>query len=254
MRPTLKYELAAISLQDVCSMRSRTLVAAVALIAFAAFGSFLMYGVAGSMLLSMPSEVSPFMLAGAICLLAAAYSGVVLLKANRAVSWRRSIVVTFLGILITVLAPFTPFPVGCNLQTWFNHTNVSHGCPASPIGTWSTVWPNVLLLDIGLVVASIGLASAKPGRSPVVGAGMGLMMGGFVLIAFGYSSGYATSCPANGCPPLTSAEWWSLFWPDVVAKIVGASQIAAGALTCFLAVRRQILALSATATIPVSAG
>jgi hypothetical protein len=187
-------------------MRSRALLAAVALVAFAAFGSFLMYGVAESMLLSMPSEVSsPFMLAGAVCLLVAAYSGVVLLRVNDAVSRKKLTAVTSLGILITVLAPFTPFPVGCNLQTWFNPTNVSHGCPASPIGTWSTVWPNVLLLEIGLVFASIGMASAKPDRLPVVGAGSELMMGGLFLIAFGSSFSYMTMCPANGCPPLTSA-------------------------------------------------
>jgi hypothetical protein len=234
-------------------MRSRALVAAVALIAFAAFGSLLMYGVAVSILFSMPSEVSPFMLAGAICLLVAAYSGVVLLRVNEAVSWKKLTVVTSLGILITVLAPFTPFPVGCNLQTWFNHSNVSQGCTVSPIGTWSTVWPDVLLLDIGLLFASIGMASAKPDRSPVVGAGMGLMMGGLILIAFGYSSGYMTSCPANGCLSLTSSQWWSLFWPDVLAQIIGASQIVVGTVTCLIAVRRPRVAFSEAATIPVSA-
>jgi hypothetical protein len=235
-------------------MRSRALAALAALVAFAAFGTFLMYGVAGSMLLSMPDEnSSPFMLAGAVCLLGAAYSGVVLFRVNNVGSWKKLTVVASVGIVIMLLAPFIPFPVGCNLQTWFNHTNVSHGCPASPIGTWSTVWPNVLLLDLGLVFASIGLGSAKPDRSPVVGAGTGLIMGGLFLIAFGYSSGYITSCPANGCPPLTSAEWWSLFWPDVLAKIIGASQIVVGTLTCFLVVRRQTLASSAVATIPVSA-
>jgi len=252
-RPTLKYELAAILFRTVCLMGRWALVAAAALIAFAAFGTFLMYGVAGSMLLSMPSEVSPFMLAGAVCLLVAAYSGVARLRVNDAVSWKKSPVMTSLGILITVLAPFIPFPVGCNLQTWFNLTNVSHGCPASPSGTWSTVWPNVLFLDVGLAFASIGLASGKPDQSPVVGAGMGLIMGGLVLIAFGYSSGYITMCPANGCPPLTSEEWWSLFWPNVLAKIIGAGLIVVGTVTCIIAVRRPRVALSKASSIPVSA-
>lgn len=225
-----------------------------ALIAFAALGTFLMWGVGEGMLAdSMPSFFSPFMLAGAICLLAAAYFGVVLLKVRDAVSWKKLTVVTSVGVFVTVLAPFIPFPVGCNLQTWFNHTNVSHGCSASPIGTWSTVWPNVLLLDIGLVFASIGLASAKPNRSPAVGAGMGLMVGGLILIAFGSSFSYMTMCPANGCPPLTSAEWWSMFWPNVLAKIVGAGQTVAGTAACFIALRTQRAALPQAVTTPISA-
>jgi hypothetical protein len=230
-----------------------TIVALLALVVFAALGTFLMYGVAGSMLLSMPSEDSPFVLAGAICLLAAAYSGVVLLRVNNATSWKKLTVVTSLGILITVLAPLIPFPVGCNLQTWFNSTpNISHGCPADPFGTWSTVWPNILLLDIGLVFASIGFASAKPDRSPVVGTGMGLIMGGLVLIAFGSSSGYITMCPMNGCPPLTSAEWWSLYWPNILAQAIGAGQIIVGSMACFIALRRQRAITSAAVTIPIS--
>jgi len=235
--------------------RKGALVALFALVALAALGCFLMYVVGEAMLAdSVPSFFSPFMLAGAICLLAAAYSGVVLLKVNDARPWKKLTMVTSLGILITVLAPFIPFPVGCNLQTWFNHTNVSHGCPASPIGAWSTIWPNVLLLDIGLAFASMGLASAKPERSPVVGAGMGLMMGGFVLIAFGSSFSYMTMCPANGCPPLTSAGWWSLFWPNILAKIIGAGQIFVGSMACFIALHRQRAALSPAFTIPVSGG
>lgn len=237
------------------NLRRRALVALVALVAFAALGTFLMYGVAGSMLLSMPDEnSSPFMLAGAVCLLAAAYSGVVLLRVKGAVPWKKLTAVTSLGILITVLAPLIPFPVGCNLQTWFNPTNVSHGCPASPVGTWSTVWPNVLLLDVGLLFASIGLASAKPDRSPVVGAGVGLIMGGLVLIAFGHSSGYLTMCPENGCAPLTSAEWWSMNWPNVLAQIVGASQVVVGSVACFIALRRQRAASSPAVAIPISEG
>jgi hypothetical protein len=225
-----------------------------ALIALAALGYFLMYGYGEAMwATSMPSEDSPFMLAGAVCLLAAAYVGVVLLRVNTAAPRRKLTVVTWLGVLIVVLAPLTPFPVGCNLQTWFNpHPNISYGCSASPIGTWSTVWPNVLLLDIGLVFASIGLASAKPDRSPVVGAGMGLIMGALVLIAFGSSSGGITMCPANGCLPPTSAQWWSLYWPNVLARIIGAGQIVVGSAACLIALHRQRAALSLAVTTPVS--
>lgn len=233
-------------------------VALLALPALAALGTFLMYGVAGSLVLdSVPSDVSPFMLAGAMCLLAAAYSGVVLLRVNKVGPLKKLTVVTRLAIVVILLAPFPPFPpfpVGCNLQTWFNHTNVSHGCPASPVGTWSTIWPNVMLLDLGLVFASIGLASAKPDRSPVVGAGMGLMMGGLILFALGHSSGYITTCTPNGCLPLTSAEWWSMSWPNVLAEIIGPSQIVVGIIACFIAVRRQNVTSSPVLTIPISEG
>jgi hypothetical protein len=231
-----------------------TIVALLPLVAFAALGTFLMYGMGSAMLASsMPSEDSPFMLAGAVCLLAAAYSGVVLVRVRDAASWKKLTLVTSLGMVITVVAIFTPFPVGCNLQTWFNpHPNISSGCAADPIGTWSTIWPNVLLLEIGLVFASIGLASAKPDRSPVVGAGMGLIMGGLVLIAFGSSFSYMTMCPEGGCRPLTSGQWWSLFWPNVLAQIVGASQIVIGSVACCIAVLRQRAALSSAVKIPVS--
>lgn len=225
-----------------------------ALVAFAALGYFLMYGVDDGILGTMPDEnSSPFMLAGAVCLLAAAYSGVVLLKVNNAGSWKKLPLVTSLGVVVMVLAPLTPFPVGCNMQTWFNpHPNISSGCPADPMGTWSTIWPNVLLLELGLVFASIGLALAKPERSPLVGAGMGLIMGGLVLIAFGSSFDYMTMCPEGGCPPLTSTGWWSLFWPNVLAKIIGASQMAVGTTACIIALRRQRVFLSPAVTIPVS--
>jgi hypothetical protein len=234
-------------------MQFRALVALTAMIVFAFFGTFLMHGVGGSWLIlqSIPSEDSPFILAGAVCLLAAAYAGVVLLRVNSAGSWKKLTIVTSLGIAIVVLSPFIPFPVGCNLDTWFNPTNVHHGCPAAPIGTWSTIWPNVLSLDLGLVFASIGLGSAKPDRSPVVGAGMGLIMRGLVLIAFGSSFSYMTMCPLNGCPPLTSAQWRSLFWPDVLAGVVGAGQVVAGIVACIIVRLRRKAARSVVATVAI---
>jgi hypothetical protein len=215
-----------------------------------------MLGAGGGISVDMlPSLSSAFMLAGAVSLLGAAYSGIILLRVNGVKSWKRLTTVMSLGLVIVVLAPFIPFPISCNLQTWYNPTNVSHGCPADPWGTWSTVWPNVLLFDLGLAFASIGLASAKPDRSPLVGAGMGLAMGGLALIAFGYSfTLYFTSCPANGCPPLTSAQWWSFFWPNVLAKIIGASQVVVGTATCFIAALRETPALSEPVNIPVATG
>jgi hypothetical protein len=232
-------------------------IALVGLMVLAAlFGTFLMLGAGEGISVDMlPSLSSAFMLAGASCLLGGAYSGVVLLRVSDAGSWNKLTTVKSLGILFVVLAPFIPFPISCNLQTWYNPTNVSHGCPADPWGTWSTVWPNVLLLEVGLLFASIGLASAKPDRSPLVGSGMGLAMGGLALIAFEYSFVfYMTSCAANGCLPLTSAQWWSFFWPNVLAKIIGASQVVVGAAVCFIGARRGTPALSEPATIPVANG
>lgn len=53
--------------------------------------------------------------------------------------------VVYLGLFLAFAAQFIPFPVGCNLDAWpYNLTNVHHGCPASPEGAWSTIWPNVL--------------------------------------------------------------------------------------------------------------
>jgi len=235
---------------------TRFAIALVALPSLAALGTFLIYGLGiGPPSLSLPSVGSPFMLAGEFCLLGAAYSGTLLLKVGNRGSWKKLPIVTSLGIVIMVLAPFIPFPVSCNLQTWFSpHPNISSGCPANPMGSWSTIWPNVFLLEAGILFASIGLASAKPERSLLVGAGLGLMMGGFALIAFGSSFTYMTMCPEGGCPPLTSAQWWSLFWPDVTAKIIGASQVVVGAMTCSFAFLRgrQVTLSQEMATIPVS--
>jgi hypothetical protein len=234
--------------------RKGALVALVALVALGALGTFLMYAVGASLLGGgFPSLFAPFMLAGAFCLVGASYYGIVLVRVDEATSWKKLRMVTWLGILFTIVAVFFPFPVGCNLQSWYNTSNISHGCPADPVGTWSSAWPNVLLLEIGLVFASVGLASAKPDRSKVVGVGMGLIMGGLVLIALGSSFSYMTSCPANGCPPLTSAGWWSLFWPNVLAEAIGAGQIGVGSAACLITLLRQRVALSPVVT-PVSGG
>lgn len=187
----------------------KVLVTLVASTVLATLGTFLMYGVGQALLpASMPSTFSPFMSAGAICLLAAAYAGVLLVTVNDRGSRKGLGLLASPGLALVLLAPFLPFPVGCNVWS---------GCPMSPYGTWSTVWPNMLVLSSGLVLASVGFAAMMPQRSPAVGAGTGMIMSGLALVAFGYSFGYMTSCAANGCLPLTTADWWSLYWPNVLA-------------------------------------
>lgn len=135
----------------------------------------------------------------------------------------------YLGLLLALVAPFIPFPVGCNLDAWpYNLTHVFHGCPADPEGWWSTMWPNALSACIGALLATTGYGRLRSRDAVLPGLGMGLIVGGFTLLAWGLSVGYFTSCPANGCPPLTGSQWWSLFWPDVVADILGTVCMAAG--------------------------
>jgi hypothetical protein len=225
--------------------------ALVALIALVGVGAFLLHGVGiGLLPASMPSLWSPFMLAGALCLLAAAYAGVLLVRTTGDQSRRSYGSLIWPGIALVVLAPFLPFPVGCNLQTVFNTSLVSHGCPASPYGSWSTVWPNVLILDLGLILTGLCLAERRSDGSPLAGLGMGLIMSGIVLIAFGSSFSYIMFCPANGCAPLTGGAWWSLFWPNVVAESLGAILIVVGCAAVFVAWHRSLSANQRRLTAP----
>ena len=134
-----------------------------------------------------------------------------------------------LGASLVVSSFFVVFPVGCNIAS---------ACPASPFGWWSTFWPNVLTFVVGMMVAAWGLAVARSMRLPLQTLGAALVIDGTVLITLGYSVGYETWCPANGCPPLTAGGWWSLFWPDVIAGVLGVVLIAAG-FTLILVSRRR---------------
>jgi hypothetical protein len=135
----------------------------------------------------------------------------------------------YLGLFLAFAAQFIPFPVGCNLDAWpYNLTNVFHGCPASPEGVWSTIWPNALATCIGTTLATSGYGKIRRREGALPGLGLGLTISGFLLLVWGFSIGYFTSCPANGCPPLTGSQWWSLFWPDVVAESLGAVCIVIG--------------------------
>ncbi len=129
------------------------------------------------------------------------------------------------GVVLTIAAEFVSFPVGCNL---------AQSCPGSPVGTWSTVWPNALTTCIGIVVFSWGSGISKSRNGAVPGVGLGLIISGFVLVVSGLSIGYSPFCPINGCAPLTSTQWWSLFWPDVIAEVLGVALMVAGTGVEFL--------------------
>jgi len=133
-----------------------------------------------------------------------------------------------LGASLVVSSFFVIFPVGCNIAS---------SCPASPFGWWSTLWPNVLAFVVGMMVAAWGLAAARSTRLPLQALGAALVIDGTVLITLGYSVGYETGCPFNGCPPLTAGQWWSIFWPDVMAGVLGVVLIAAGFALIFVSRR-----------------
>ena len=124
-----------------------------------------------------------------------------------------------LGFILILAGQFLSYPVGCNL---------AGSCPASPEGTWSTIWPNVTLTFIGIVLGTWGFGKARSSASELPGLGLGMAVGGFLLLVSGQSMGYMTMCPSGGCPPLTAGQWWSLFWPDVVAEALGATCIIVG--------------------------
>jgi hypothetical protein len=135
-----------------------------------------------------------------------------------------------IGFALAVFSPFIAFPVGCNL---------ANSCPADPVGWWSTAWPNVLSLDLGIVLIGGGFGRRGSERSLSVPLGLSLILSGIVLLGLGLSVGYMTSCPANGCPPLTESQSWALFWPNVIADSLGVALLVAGAIVVLLASQRQ---------------
>jgi hypothetical protein len=150
-----------------------------------------------------------------------------------------------LGFILAFASQFIPFPVGCNLDAWpYNLTNVFHGCPASPEGVWSTIWPNALSTCVGVVLVTTEYGKLRSRDAVLPGLGVGFMVSGFLLLIQGLTIGYFTSCPANGCLPLTAGQWWSLFWPDVVADTMGTALILAG--SAILIMRWRLKAKQAT--------
>ncbi len=140
--------------------------------------------------------------------------------------------VVLMGLFLILAGQFVGFPVGCNL---------ANQCPGDPVGTWSTIWPNALSTFAGIVLTAWGFGKARSGGSQLLPLGLGVAIGGFLLLTSGLSIGYITHCPANGCPPLTTGQWWSLFWPDVIAEGLGSVCIVVGLTLAFLGRRRNQL-------------
>lgn len=147
------------------------------------------------------------------------------------------------GLLACIAGLFVAFPVGCNPLP------VYQGCSADPVSWWSTFWSNIVAFEVGLAVFAWGLGAGRSPRPPAGSLGTALIVDGFVSnfpsLVVGWFQRwkglpyYATSCPANGCAPLTPGQWWSLFWPGVVAGSIGIVLIVAGAVLV-LASRRPI--------------
>jgi hypothetical protein len=209
--------------------------APVAFVALFVLGAFLLRVVAGS-LTSVPSLFSYlFMSVGALCLLSAEYVGTVSLKVTpspaRVHPERTGLTptrLTAVGVAMALLGPFVFLPIGCNTGQ----------CTMDPTGTWSTIWPNVLVLELGLVLAGLGMAERRPERLRLAGLGFGLIVGGVALLILGSVYSLFTFCPVNGCPPLTGSAWWSVFWPNVVAQSLGAVLVAAGSAAVLIAARQ----------------
>ena len=206
--------------------------ASVMLVAAGAFVLFLYADFyAGGGGLYLPLWASAFADIGILCLLIA--SRVVLTSykdTSRSISEpslgradpngsRRGIPASVIGFILALSALFIPFPVGCNFAS---------GCVMSPEGAWSTIWPNILTLNVGFVLVSWGWGVRRSGRLSLPGLGMGMILGGIVLLILGLRISYTTMCPTNGCLPLTASGWWSLFWPDVIAGSLGFLLIVAG--------------------------
>lgn len=136
-----------------------------------------------------------------------------------------------LGIVLVVSGPWIVFPIGCGFAI---------SCPASPEGWWSTNWLNVLVFDLGVVLVGWGIGVWRSGRSFSVPLDVALTFSGIVFVVLGLSVGYSTSCPGNGCPPLTASQWWNLFWPDVIADTLGVILVVVGSVTMLLARRKPV--------------
>jgi len=210
------------------------LIRALAILALAVVGAFFFFVSGLGYSSGFPSEGLLLSFIASLSILCLLGSAVIALGSFRrpdedSHTSQRTLAAVYLGLFLAFAAPFIPFPVGCNLDAWpYNLTNVFHGCPASPVGVWSTIWPNALTTCVGVLLVTTGYGKLRSRKAVLPGLGMGLIVSGFVLLVWGLSIGYFTSCPANGCPPLTGSQWWSLFWPDVVADILGIVCMAAG--------------------------
>ena len=127
--------------------------------------------------------------------------------------------ISALGLVLALSTLLIPFPVGCNLTNFpYNTSHASVGCPMSPEGTWSSIWPNMAVLTLGFVLAGYGWGRGRTPKLSLSGLGMGMLWGGVAVLFLAYQAGYTTM---ESYFPLTSSAWWSLYLPDVVAGTLG---------------------------------
>jgi len=137
------------------------------------------------------------------------------------------------GLLACLAGLFLQFPVGCNLIP------PDKGCSANPVSWWSTFWPNITGFGLGILSIALGTSNGRLLKRAVLGSGPALIIDGIMLnfpsLIVGWFTRwkdlpyYFTSCPANGCPPLTTSKWWGLFWPGIVAGSIGILLFVSGA-------------------------
>lgn len=145
------------------------------------------------------------------------------------------------GILACLAGLLVPFPVGCNVLPPYQ------GCPADPVSWWSTFWPNILAFGTGLVMVAWGLGIRNAWRLPMGSIGGALIVDGLVFnfpsLIVGWFQRwkdlpyYFTTCTANGCPPLTTGQWWNLWWPGIVAGGVGIGCVITGGVLLLISKR-----------------
>jgi hypothetical protein len=140
------------------------------------------------------------------------------------------------GLLMVFSSIFLPFPIGCN---------ASAECLADPVSWWSTVWPNILVFGLGLLVLAMGYAWTRMRKPTLSTLGAMSIVDGIVLAnpgllvtwwAMKYPDYFTTGSP----PTLGSGPWWSLFWPGVLGGVMGIVLMALGAVAVARAKRRVL--------------
>jgi hypothetical protein len=135
-------------------------------------------------------------------------------------------ILLLIGIALVIASTLVLFPVGCN--------SPGFECFQQPSTFWTTYWPNFLAIDAGFVLLALGafrtVGQALPHRIPI---GFGLLLSGIILllpsIGLGANAPDAvSSCNVNGCPPMTSSQFWSLYWYNYAALAVGLSLVLIG--------------------------
>ncbi|MDA4114744.1 MAG: hypothetical protein OK474_11930 [Thaumarchaeota archaeon] len=142
-----------------------------------------------------------------------------------------------IGIALVIASTLVLFPVGCN--------SPGFECIQQPSTFWTTFWPNFLVIDAGFVLLALGafraVGRALPHRIPI---GFGLLLSGITLLlpSIGLGANVPVvmgSCPLNGCFPLTSSQFWSLYWYNYAALAVGLSLVLIGTGFVLFGVRKS---------------